>query len=140
MIAARYTCSGEDVSPPLTWQNVPQGTTSFALICDDPDAPGRIWVHWVIYNIPPAATGLGEGIPADEQLDDGSRQGRNDFRRTGYGGPCPPPGDPHRYFFKLYALDTLLDLEPGVTTKAELEAAMAGHVLAETQLMGTFGR
>jgi Raf kinase inhibitor-like YbhB/YbcL family protein len=138
-IPARYTCSGEDVSPPLVWNNTPDGTASFALIGDDPDAPGRIWVHWVIYNIPSTSTSLDEEIPAQERLGDGSLQGRNDFRRIGYGGPCPPPGNPHRYFFKLYALDSQLELGPGVT-KAELEAAMEGHILAEAQLMGTFGR
>lgn len=138
-IPVQYTCSGADISPPLTWAAAPEGTTSFALIGDDPDAPGRTWVHWVIYNIPADATGLSENIPKDEQLSDDSLQGKNDFRRTGYGGPCPPQGSPHRYFFKLYALDVMLDLEAGAT-KADVEAAMQGHILAEAQLVGMFRR
>jgi hypothetical protein len=138
-IPARYTCSGADVSPALTWSGAPQGTASFALIADDPDAPGKTWVHWVIYDVPFGAAGLAEDIPKDERLDDGSAQGRNDFQRTGYGGPCPPRGNPHRYFFKLYALDTMLNLGAGAT-KAEVEAAMEGHILAQAQVMGTFAR
>jgi Raf kinase inhibitor-like YbhB/YbcL family protein len=127
------------MSPPLAWTDAPEGRASFALIADDPDAPGRTWVHWVIFNIPPNVGGLSENTPTNDRLGDGSLQGANDFRRIGYGGPCPPPGSPHRYFFKLYALDTKLDLEAGAT-KAQLEAAMQGHILAEAQLMGTFRR
>ena len=137
-IPSRYTCDGEDVSPPLGWGEPPAGTKSFALISDDPDAPMGTWVHWVVYNLPPATRQLPEGFLRDEQLPDGTRQGRTDFGRTGYGGPCPPSGT-HRYFFKLYALDTMLALKPGATAK-ELEAAMQGHVLAGAELMGTYRR
>lgn len=138
-IPRHYTCQGDDVSPQLEWDSLPEGTESLALICDDPDAPGGTWVHWVLYNLPPLANGLPEGVPADQSLPDGSLQGRNDFKRIGYGGPCPPPGKPHRYFFKLYALDTMLDLEPGAS-KASLIRAMGGHILAEEHLIGTYGR
>jgi len=110
-----------------------------ALIADDPDAPTGTWVHWVIYRIPGSATGLPENVPGSEMVSGGARQGLNDFRRVGYGGPCPPPGKPHRYFFTLYALDIELDLKPRAT-KAELLQAIQGHVLAEGSLMGTFGR
>ena len=137
-IPARYTCEGQDASPPLAWADSPAGTKSLALISDDPDAPGKTWVHWVIYNIPPAAHELREAFPTDKELPDGTRQGITDFGRTGYGGPCPPSGT-HRYFFKLYALDTTLGLPAG-STKPKLEAAMAGHTLARAQLMGTYRR
>ena len=133
----RYTCEGQDAAPPLTWSGAPAGTKSFALIVDDPDAPDpkapkRTWVHWVLYDIPASTTALPEGgaLPA------GTRQGRNDWGRTGYGGPCPPIGR-HRYFHKLYALDTVLG-DLGKPAKAELEKAMKGHVLAESVLMGTY--
>jgi Raf kinase inhibitor-like YbhB/YbcL family protein len=139
-IPAKYTCEGDDVSPPLTWTGVPEGTKSLALIVDDPDAPDpkaprMTWVHWVLYNLPPDATGLAEGV-ATGALPAGTEDGCNDWKRTGYGGPCPPIGR-HRYFFKLYALDTTLSglSEP---TKAKVEAAMRGHVLAEAQLIGTY--
>jgi len=138
-IPAKYTCDGADVSPPLRWSNVPEGTKSIALISDDPDAPVGTWVHWVVYNIPPDATELAENIPKSEVLTNGARQGMSDFKRIGYGGPCPPPGSPHRYFFKLYALDTALDLKPGAT-KQQLLQAVEGHILAEGQLMGTYQR
>jgi hypothetical protein len=138
-IPKRYTCEGQDISVPLIWKDAPLKTRSFALISDDPDAPIGIWVHWVIYDIPDTATELKEGIPTDASLPDGSRQGMNDFRRIGYGGPCPPPGKPHRYFFKLYALDTMLYLNPGATKK-QLLKAMEGHILAETQLIGKYQR
>ena len=138
-IPDRFTCSGEDVSPALTWSGAPEGTRSFALICDDPDAPSGTWVHWVIYGIPQDARGLPEAVPHDSTLSGGVRQGTTDFGRTGYGGPCPPRGAPHRYFFKLYALDTTPDLQAGVT-KAQLLAEMEGHALAEARLMGTFSR
>jgi Raf kinase inhibitor-like YbhB/YbcL family protein len=138
-IPEKYTCAGPDVSPPLQWANAPTGVKSFALIADDPDAPGGTWVHWVIYNLPPATTALAESTPQLPELPDGAKQGVNDFRQTGYGGPCPPPGKPHRYFFKIYALDTLLDLKSGATKK-ELLKTMEGHVLAEGQLMGTYQR
>lgn len=139
MIPAKFTCSGADVSPQLAWQGVPSGTQSFALIIDDPDAPVGTWVHWVLYNLPANVKELPEGVEKKEQLDNGALQGRNDFKKIGYGGPCPPPGKPHRYFFKLYALDTKLDLKAGAA-KAEVERAMTGHVLGQGQLMGKFGR
>ena len=139
-IPAQYTCDGVDVSPPLAWSGPPPGTRSFALIADDPDAPVGTWVHWVLYNLPAAVSELPENIAKVESLDlGGARQGRNDFRRPGYGGPCPPPGPAHRYFFKLYALDAPLQLKPG-GQKKDLEAAMEGHVLGSAQLMGTYGR
>lgn len=138
-IPRRHTCDGEDASPALAWSDAPPKTRSFGLICDDPDAPVGAWVHWVIYQIPATATGLPEGVPREVTLADGSRQGANDFRRLGYGGPCPPPGLAHRYFFKLYALDTVPDLKPGATKK-DLERAMQGHILAEAQLLGRYQR
>lgn len=138
-IPVRFTCSGDDTSPALDWKGVPSQARSLALIVDDPDAPAGTWVHWVIFNIPIAASGLPESVPARKELADGSRQGLNDFRKVGYGGPCPPPGNAHRYFFKLYALDLWLDLAAGAT-KAGLERAMSGHVLAETRLIGSFKR
>jgi Raf kinase inhibitor-like YbhB/YbcL family protein len=138
MIAAKYTCDGADFSPPLEWAGSPAGTRSFALICDDPDAPMGTWVHWVIYDIPPTATMLAEGITRQKDLPGGGTQGINDFRKVGYGGPCPPGGT-HRYFFKLYALDTMLGLKPGIT-KDQLLKAMRGHILAEAQIMGTYRR
>ncbi len=137
-IPARYSCKGEDISPPLTWSDPPAGTQSFVLIMDDPDAPMGTWVHWVIYNIPASARGLPENVPSDAQLPDGSVQGKNSWGRFGYGGPCPPSGT-HRYFFKLYALDTTLDLPAGAD-KRTLESAMRGHILAQGELMGTFSR
>ena len=138
MIPKKYTCDGEDVSPPLSWTGVPEGTEALALICDDPDAPVGTWVHWVIFNIPPDTTGLSENIPPERVLESGTRQGRNDFGNIGYGGPCPPRGT-HRYYFKLYALDKKVDLEPGAT-KDELLKAMEGHILAEGRLMGRYKR
>jgi len=137
-IPSRYTCEGDDVSPPLAWSEPPAGTKSFALISDDPDAPGKTWVHWVVYNLPPSARQLPEGVLAQRELPDGTRHGMTDFGRVGYGGPCPPGGT-HRYFFTLYALDAMLSLPPGAT-KPKLEAAMKGHLLAEAQLMGTYKR
>ncbi len=138
-IPSKYTCDGEDVSPPLTWTNVPPETKGLALISDDPDAPVGTWVHWVLYDLPPTTAGLSEAVPKSPELANGAKQGMNDFRRIGYGGPCPPPGKPHRYYFKLYALDTVLGLKPGAT-KAEVEKAMKGHILAQGQLMGTYQR
>ena len=135
-----HTCDGEDISPPLRWQDVPSATKSFALIADDPDAPMGTWVHWLVYDIPASARELKAGIPPSEALSDGSRQGSTNFGRSGYGGPCPPPGKPHRYYFKLYALDTLLNLPPAQATKSELLKAMEGHVLQEAQLMGRYQR
>jgi len=138
MIPRKYTCDGDDVSPPIEWSGIPDGTKSIALISDDPDAPVGTWVHWVIFNIPPNETGLSEGIPADATLPNGAVHGTTDFRRLGYGGPCPPGGT-HRYFFKLYALDTVLDLKSG-SFKKDLLAAMEGHIKAEGQLMGKYSR
>lgn len=137
-IPTRYTCDGQDISPPLDWRGLPDGSVSLALIVEDPDAPGGNWVHWLAFNIPASTTGLPEGLPVAGPIPGGGIQGNNSWRRTGYGGPCPPSGM-HRYFFKLYALDSALTLEPGIT-KLQLERAMAGHVLAWGQLMGTFSR
>jgi Raf kinase inhibitor-like YbhB/YbcL family protein len=138
MIPAKYTCDGDDISPPLQWAGIPQATKSIALICDDPDAPMGTWVHWVMWNIPPEVKELAEHILSEPELPDGARQGLSDFRRPGYGGPCPPSGV-HRYYFKIYALDTMLDL-PDSTRKADLLKAMKGHILAEGQLMGKYSR
>ena len=118
---------------------MPPATKSLALICDDPDAPVGTWVHWVIYDLPPTTAGLSEDVPKTPELVSGAKQGLNDFKRLGYGGPAPPPGKPHRYFFKLYALDVNPGLKPGLTKK-DLLKAMEGHVLAEGQLMGTYQR
>ena len=137
-IPQRFSCDGDDVSPALSWAGVPEGTESFAFIVDDPDAPGGTFVHWVYFNIPSDTTELPEGVPTVDRPSQGGVQGQNNFRRTGYGGPCPPGGT-HRYFFNLYALDTTVDLEPGAG-KVDLMAAMDGHVLAQAQLMGTYTR
>ncbi len=138
-IPKMYTCDDVDVSPPLSWNGVPQGTKSLVLIMDDPDAPIGTWVHWVLYDIPATLTGLPENVAKTPIVSEIGVQGMNDFHRFGYGGPCPPPGKPHRYFFKLFALDTNLGLEPGAT-KAQVEKAMQGHILAQGQLMGIYGR
>ena len=134
-----YTCEGEDISPPLNFENPPAGVRSFALIVDDPDAPVGTWVHWVMFNIPANVAHLSEGISAIDATTDGTRQGLNDFRRIGYGRPCPPPGNAHRYFFKLYALDTMLNLKPKAT-KADVMAACKNHILGEAQLIGLYVR
>lgn len=138
-IPQQYTCAGRDVSPPLHWSVPPAGTRSYVIIADDPDAPAGTWVHWVIYNVPLDLRGVSEGVPTDEQVLDGALQGMNDFKRVGYGGPCPPPGMPHRYLFKLYALDKVIDLKPRAT-KAQVLDACKGHILAEAQLMARYGR
>ena len=139
LIPSRYTCDGEDISPELRWSGAPEGTKSFVLISDDPDAPVGLWVHWVIYEIPPTVAGLSEAVDPDKDtLSNGARQGVNSWSRIGYGGPCPPGGT-HRYFFKLYALDCNLILQPGAT-KAEVEKGLKGHVLAEATLMGRYTR
>ena len=138
MIPKRYTCDGEDVSPPLAWTGVPDGTKSLALICDDPDAPMGTWVHWVLFNIPVDIKELPTSVPPQKVIESGAKHGINDFRNFGYGGPCPPGGT-HRYYFKLYALDTEIDLEPGIT-KAQLLKAMEGHILAQGQLIGRYKR
>ena len=138
MIPLKYTCDGSDMSPPLSWSAVPAKAKSLALIADDPDAPRGTWVHWVAWNIPVTTLNLEEGVPKRDTLPAGMKQGTTDFRSIGYGGPCPPSGT-HRYFFKLYALDTILNLPP-VTTKKDLEKAMQGHVLAQAELMGRYAR
>lgn len=139
-IPVQYTCDGDDLSPPLEWSGVPPGAQSLALIVDDPDAPDpkapkMVYVHWVLYDIPPGTAGLAEAVA---RLPDGAREGTNDWKRTGYGGPCPPIGR-HRYFFKLYALDTVLG-DIGAVTKAKLEEAMRGHILDHAELVGTYQR
>lgn len=137
-IPAVYSCKGRSISPPLAWSNPPAGTKSFALILDDPDAPSGTFVHWVIYNIPASSLGLPEAIPTNGQLADGTLQGNNGSGRAGYTGPCPPSGT-HRYFFKLYALDTMLGLSSGAN-KDQLLKAMQGHILGQGELMGTFSK
>ena len=137
-IPPKYTCDGADISPPLQWDNIPEGTKSIALISDDPDAPMGTWVHWVLFNLPADTRQLQENVPPDETLPNGAMQGISDFQRIGYGGPCPPGGT-HRYFFKIYALDVELDLEPGAA-KPDLLNAMEGHILAEGQLIGKYKR
>jgi Raf kinase inhibitor-like YbhB/YbcL family protein len=132
-IPAKYTCDGSDVSPPLTFENIPPGAKSLALIVDDPDAPAGTWVHWVVWNIGPAVKEIKEN-----SLPSGAQEGMSDFRKRGYGGPCPPGGT-HRYFFKLYVLDTTLTLGPN-TTKAMLEQAMKKHVMAQSELIGKYKR
>lgn len=137
-ISQKYTCEGADSSPELRWSNPPAGTKAFALIVDDPDAPAGIWVHWVLYNIPAGTHELPPGMTKTETTSAG-RQGVNDFKKIGYGGPCPPPGLPHRYFFKLYALDTQLPAKARATKK-DVEEAVQGHVLGTAQLIGTYQR
>jgi len=151
LIPAKYTCDGADVSPPLQWDAVgadvspplqwdavPEGTRSIALICDDPDAPMGTWVHWVLFNLPSDAKELAENIPTEETLPNGAKQGVNDFGRVGYGGPCPPGGT-HRYFFKIYALDTEVGLQAGAD-KRRLLKTMEGHILGQGQLIGKYKR
>lgn len=135
-IPPKYTCDGEDISPPISWSGAPAGTKSYALIADDPDAPGGTWTHWVAWNI--RGDGLAAAIAKDKQLADGMCQGKNSWGKAGYGGPCPPSGT-HRYFFKVYALDTTLEL-PDRTDAKSLTAAMKGHVLAQGELMGKYSR
>jgi Raf kinase inhibitor-like YbhB/YbcL family protein len=138
-IPKSYTCDGDNRSPDLSWSGLPAGTQSLALIVEDPDAPSGNFIHWVLYNLPPKATGLIAGQPRTPSLVGGGTQGTNDFRRSGYDGPCPPPGKPHRYFFRLYALDQDLKLSPGQTA-SQLRKAMAGHSLGQGELMGKYGR
>lgn len=135
-IPSKYTCDNIDISPPLTWSRVPPGTKSFALICDDPDAPSGTYVHWVLFNLPPDTRELAEAVPKKDILENGARQGKNDYGKTGYGGPCPPSGT-HRYYFKIFALDCELDEKPGITKK-DLVKVMESHVLEEGQLMGRY--
>jgi len=138
-IPKKFTCDGPDVSPKLNWNEPPAKTQGFALIMDDPDAPVGTWVHWVLFDLPADTRELAEGVAKQDQLANGARQGRNDFGKIGYGGPCPPQGNPHRYFFKLYALDAKLNLKAGAS-KADAERAMKGHLLAQAELMGRYGR
>lgn len=136
---SQYTCDSDNISPSLSWNDVPSGTKSFVLICDDPDAPFKRWTHWVVFNIPKDKTSLSENIPQRGILDDATIQGINDFGKAGYGGPCPPAGKGHRYSFKLYALDSILDLDENSTKEAVLEASN-GHVIAEAQTFGIYQR
>jgi Raf kinase inhibitor-like YbhB/YbcL family protein len=138
-IPKEFTCDGQNVSPHLTWTDPPTTTQSFALIMDDPDAPAGTWVHWVLYNLPSDTRELAENVPNREQLPNGAHQGRNDFNKTGYAGPCPPAGKPHRYMFKLYALDKKLTLRPGAS-KADVERAMQTHIVAQSELAGRYSR
>jgi Raf kinase inhibitor-like YbhB/YbcL family protein len=139
MIPAEYTCSGKGLSPPLSWKGTPPGTKSLVLVCEDPDAPAGLFTHWIVYNLPAATIGLPPGIPKKPVLIDGSRHGMNGFGRMEYGGPCPPPGRPHRYIFRLYALDAVLALNAPVTRDV-LNKSMTGHILAQAELVGMFGR
>jgi Raf kinase inhibitor-like YbhB/YbcL family protein len=138
-IPGKYTCEGDNASPPLTWSGVPEGTKSVALVCDDPDAPGGTWVHWVLYDLPPTTSALNEKVAPTPSLPSGGKQGTNSFEKIGYGGPCPPPGKGHHYFFKIYALDAPVGLKPGAT-KVDLLRAMEHHILGEGMLMGTYQR
>jgi Raf kinase inhibitor-like YbhB/YbcL family protein len=138
-IPAKYTCSGANLSPQLSWSSPPAKTVSLALTVTDPDAPRGTWVHWVLYNLPAGTRALPEGLPALGQLPDGAFQGRNDFGEIGYGGPCPPPGSPHHYIFTLYALDAKMNLPVGAT-RAQVEAGLQGHILASGRLVGLFQR
>ena len=133
-----YTCDGVNISPPLEWSGVPKTAKTLAIVCDDPDAPGGMWVHWVIYNLPADNIGLVENLPATENLKAGGFQGKNDFGKTEYGGPCPPSGT-HHYFFRVYALDSELPLKGGAT-KADLMKVMEGHIVLQGQLIGTYRR
>jgi Raf kinase inhibitor-like YbhB/YbcL family protein len=138
-IPQQHTCDGLDLSPLLGWTDPPEGTASLALICDDPDAPGGNWSHWVLWGLGPDVRELAQGQPANPELEGGVRQGTNDFRQLGYGGPCPPKGKPHRYFFRLFALDTAINLAAGADRR-KLREAIEGHILAEAQLMGRYRR
>lgn len=138
-ISKKFTCDGADLSPQLAWTEPPAGTKALALLVDDPDAPVGNWTHWVLWNMPATSRGLPEAVSKVATLPDGSQQGVNDFRRTGYNGPCPPPGKPHRYYFKLFALDRKLDLQSTVG-KRELETAMKVHILGHAEWMGRYGR
>lgn len=138
-VPREHTCEGADRSPALAWSGAPAGTAAFAIVMDDPDAPRGTWVHWVLWNLPASEHALAPGVPPLERLENGASQGRNDFRRIGWGGPCPPPGPAHHYSFRVYALDAPLELAAGAS-KASLERAMQGHVLAQGELVGTYAR
>ena len=139
VIPRKFTCDGSDVSIPLSWSDPPEGTKSLALIADDPDAPAGVWVHWVLYDLPSEMRKISEAVPREVTLEPGGKQGKNDFGKIGYGGPCPPRGLVHRYFFKMYALDRMTGLQPRATKK-QLIDAMKGHILAEAELVGTYKR
>jgi len=139
VIPRKFTCDGSDVSIPLSWSDPPEGTKSLALIADDPDAPAGVWVHWVLYDLPSEMREISEAVPREVTLERGGKQGKNDFGKIGYGGPCPPRGPVHRYFFKMYALDRMTGLQPRATKK-QLIDAMKGHILAEAELVGTYKR
>jgi len=138
-IPSKFTCDGEDLSPHIAWKGIPAGTKSLVLIMDDPDAPMGTFVHWVLYDMPGITHELAEGMAKTPTLANGAKQGTNDYPRVGYGGPCPPRGKPHRYYFKLYALDVMLNLDPRLT-KQQVEEAMKGHIKAKAEYMGTYGR
>jgi len=139
-LPTQYTCDGANISPPLRWGGIPKNSQSLALVCEDPDAPSGVFVHWVIFNLPPIVADLPEAMPTTEELvESGAIQGRNDFNNIGYDGPCPPPGKPHRYFFKLYALGTDLTLPAGAS-KSDLDRAMEGHILGRAEWMGRYQR
>jgi Raf kinase inhibitor-like YbhB/YbcL family protein len=138
-IPKKYTCSGDNVSPALSWKGTPGGTKSLVLIVADPDAPGGTWIHWLLYNLPANSGRLPEGLPKTGEIQGGARQGTSSFQEVGYGGPCPPPGDAHHYHFKLYALNARLTLRAGAT-RDEVERAMKGHIMAEAELVGLFKR
>jgi Raf kinase inhibitor-like YbhB/YbcL family protein len=138
-IPARHTCDGEDLSPSLSWEGVPEGTGSLALVVDDPDCPTGTWVHWMMYDIPPSMNGLGEGISTGPELGFGAKHGKNSWKRFGYGGPCPPAGKPHRYVFKLFALDTPLNIDPGAGAKL-LMKVIEGHVIERAEIVGLYAR
>ena len=138
-IPVQYTCDGKDISPPLKWSGAPTAAKSLVLIADDPDAPVGTWVHWVVYDLPPGTRELAEDISKSQHISGGAKQGLNDFKHLGFGGPCPPRGKAHRYFFKLYALNTALSLPAGATRK-EVDRAMKGHILSGAAWMGTYKR
>jgi len=138
-IPSEYTCDAQNVSPQISWSQAPDNTVSFVLICDDPDSPSKSWTHWVVFNIPKEKSSLQEKLPAIGTFDDGMIQGRNDFGKTGYYGPCPPPGDPHRYFFKLFALDIELLLDEN-SSKDDVLGRIEGHILAQAQIFGRYQR
>lgn len=138
-IETRYSCDADNISPALSWSGAPQGTKNFVLICEDPDSPSKVWSHWVVFNMPASKTGLDEGMPTTGTFDDGTVQGINDFGKPGYFGPCPPPTGQHRYFFRIYAIDTTLDLDEGATRDIVL-SAISGHILAQAEIFGTYQR
>lgn len=139
IIPREYTCDGANVSPALHWSGVPQEAVSLTLLCEDPDAPSGTWSHWVLLNLPPDHQDLPRGVSLAARLESGGLQGKNDFGKLGYGGPCPPRGTTHRYFFRLFALDSMLDLGPGAT-RQQVRAKMQGHILAQAEWMGRYGR